>query len=43
MYGMCPGRIRDKPAVKELIERIMVEAGDTIDWLDELWGKKAPR
>jgi enoyl-[acyl-carrier protein] reductase II len=36
LCGMCAGRVRDIPTVKELMERIMKEAGETINRLDKL-------
>jgi enoyl-[acyl-carrier protein] reductase II len=36
LCGMCAGRVRDIPTVKELIERVMKEADQTIDKLSRL-------
>jgi NAD(P)H-dependent flavin oxidoreductase YrpB (nitropropane dioxygenase family) len=38
LCGMCAGRVKDIPTVKELIERIMKEADQTIDRLNKLKG-----
>jgi NAD(P)H-dependent flavin oxidoreductase YrpB (nitropropane dioxygenase family) len=38
LCGQCSGRVKDIPTVRELIERIMKEADETISRLQKLKG-----